>query len=466
MGLLENLAQGLASAAGATDSAEAIQKNKDNRQATQHEELEATTKQLFDDLRGLQQRKLKLNPQSPSYQTDSQSIDAEMEKARSAFHDLYHPAKNPGALNHLGKFINQHLLRQPEPPATPGQAKQDIGKTLSQLDSAASVPSAPDNPILVKRQQMKEAGFTPDQISKIEQIDQGLQGKATPEKQSNYVREDGVSADGKPMSVWRNRADPSDALDSTGQAVDPEILKGFRPTPKGAAGSAPKVGSLGEFLTNAYGPHPTPKQEQEGKRLWMQSGAGTTTGTHMIAVPQMDGSIRMIQVETTSTKSFGTPPASVAKTPAEAKGKAAPPASGPVKSGDTVGGRMTAPVVAAKKDYDAAVKLDSLANQVEGQHDPGPQRQLVLALIKAMAGRVNMQEYEIYTKKMGVENTVQGLINGISTGEMPAGIVQQIVKSAHANLKASKDALDAAQGTTPSGETSDVEDIVKALKGK
>jgi hypothetical protein len=458
MGLLENLAQGLASAAGATDSVQAIQKNKDNRQATQHEELEATTKQLFDDLRGLQERKLKLNPQSPSYQTDAQSIDAEMEKARSAFHDLYHPAKNPGALNHLGRFINQHLLRQPaSPSATPGQAKQDMGKTLSQLDSAASIPSAPQNPILVKRQQMKEAGFTPDQISKIEQIDQGLQGKATPEKQSNYVREDGASADGKPMSVWRNRSDPSDALDSTGQTVDPEILKGFRPTPKGAAGSAPKVGSLGEFLTNAYGPHPTPKQEQEGKRLWMQSGAGTTTGTHMIAVPQMDGSIRMIQVETTSTKSFGTP--------GEAK-RQVPAPSGAIKSGDTVGGRMTAPVVAAKKDYDAAVKLDSLANQVEGQHDPGPQRQLVLALIKAMAGRVNMQEYEIYTKKMGVENTVQGLINGISTGEMPAGIVQQIVKSAHANLKASKDALDAAQGTTPSGETSDVDDIVKALKGK
>src|SRR5277367_2039615 len=105
MPLLENLAQGFASAAGATDSVNAIQKNKDDRRATAHEELEANTKRIFDDLRGLQQRKGQLDRNSPTYQKDAADIDADIAKVGTTFHDLYHPANNPDALHKLGGFI-------------------------------------------------------------------------------------------------------------------------------------------------------------------------------------------------------------------------------------------------------------------------------------------------------------------------------------------------------------------------
>src|SRR6185437_14698476 len=187
--------------------------------------------------------------------------------------------------------------------------------------------------------------------------------------------------------------------------------------------------------------------------------------------------IKVIQVQTTSSKSFPgagvTPGAtpSVPKTAGEAKKRvaahapAASSSSGVAKPGETVGGKMTAPVVKATNDYIAAQKLDSLANQAVASHEPVQQRQLALGLIRGMAGRVNMQEFQQYTTKMGVPNTVEGLINGLSTGEMPSGIVEQLANAAHANLKASKDALDIAQGGTASSSSSTSDDdFLKQIK--
>jgi hypothetical protein len=214
-----------------------------------------------------------------------------------------------------------------------------------------------------------------------------------------------------------------------------EVFKGPTKTVQG-----PKVGSFGDFLTKAYGPNPTPKQYEEGRRLWAESGALTTVGTHEVAVPQPDGSLKVFQFETTSSKTGGAPPATKAKPTGPA-----PANTGRVKPGDTVGGRLTAPVAKAMEDYNAAVKTDSLANQALASKEPVQQRQLALSLIRSMAGRVNMQEFQQYTTRMGVPNTIEGLINGITTGEMPPGVIQQLANAAHANVKASKEALDTAQ---------------------
>lgn len=65
-----------------------------------------------------------------------------------------------------------------------------------------------------------------------------------------------------------------------------------------------KVGSFGDFMKAAYGEQPTPEQYEQGRASWAKAGAGTTVGEHVIMVPQKDGTILPVTVETTSSKQF------------------------------------------------------------------------------------------------------------------------------------------------------------------
>lgn len=65
-----------------------------------------------------------------------------------------------------------------------------------------------------------------------------------------------------------------------------------------------KVGSFGDFMKAAYGDTPTPAQYEQGRASWAKAGAGTTVGEHVIMVPQKDGTILPVTVETTSSKQF------------------------------------------------------------------------------------------------------------------------------------------------------------------
>jgi hypothetical protein len=180
MGILENLQEGFANAAGATGAAQSIENRKADRQATAHEELEANTHSILEDVRRLQDRRASLDPKSPTYQKDVTKIDQGLHDARQAFTDLYHPEKNPGALAKFGGFLRAHLGQRPTqpPPATPAEARQRFD--MAGLDAtAAGGGITPPNPIIQKRQQMQEAGFTPEQIKKVEAIDAGLEPKAT-----------------------------------------------------------------------------------------------------------------------------------------------------------------------------------------------------------------------------------------------------------------------------------------------
>lgn len=72
-----------------------------------------------------------------------------------------------------------------------------------------------------------------------------------------------------------------------------------------AASSTPKVGSFGDFMAAAFGKEPTPADYVKGRKMWAESGAGTTVGEHVVMVPQPDGTTKPVTIETTSTKSFG-----------------------------------------------------------------------------------------------------------------------------------------------------------------
>lgn len=132
-----------------------------------------------------------------------------------------------------------------------------------------------------------EKDWTPDEKDFIEQYD-SLHGKASEE----LIRE-------RAALGQRILDNPDLQLTSSEQM----LLTGKNPT------SAPKVGSFGDFMVQAYGPHPSASEYEQGKKLWAQSGASTTIGQHVIMVPQPDGSVRAVTVETTSHKYFpGAPP--------------------------------------------------------------------------------------------------------------------------------------------------------------
>lgn len=274
MPLLENIIEGVARAGGSTGTVNAIEKNKSHRQALSDEALEDTVQSHMDTMKGLQ-AKIGQNPNDPELQ---KALSGE----RDQLFQLLHPANNPDHLGRVQKLF-RHVFRQPEP-----------GKSVNNLPSGASMTAAAP--------QDEFSGFSAQDRTKAQRIKAGLDPRATADKPDpeNWQVVTGVSADGKPFTFQHNsKSGESQGLD--GKPIPPEQLQGFTVPPKG---SGPKVGTLGDFLTQAYGPHPTAQQALQGRSLWAQANAGTTVGEHVVMVPQVDGSIKPVTVVTTSTKTF------------------------------------------------------------------------------------------------------------------------------------------------------------------
>jgi hypothetical protein len=469
MSILENLAAGLTEAAGATDATAAIRKNQTDRQATQHEELEATTKQIFDDLKGLQQRKLALNPQSPTYQKDAAAIDDEMKKAQTTFHDLYHPDKNPGALYKLGGFIKQHLMKKPaQVPNSPQQARESLAQRLSELNSAAATPSsrAPEKGSVGLYLKDANGQMVPAEIRDGKavpiQIPSGMTASGPSQGKVGYKLESGT-VNGQPVTLQHGADGSWKTLN--GDEVDDAILKAFVHTAKASSSSShSKFNEEVAVYEKKYGKpiaQWTPEQLSAFNKKMAQDAqtSSTTVGTHIILVPQPDGSIKAEEVQTTSTK---TPGAGVPKTPGEAKKAAAavaPP--GPVKSGDTVGGRRTPAQNKTDTEYAEAQGLVKLAEQAQNTPSATADKNLILTMIRSAAGRVNLQEIEMLRGQAGWANKIEAWAKSASTGQLPDDIRNQIVDLVHQKAIAAKTARDAAFG-----QDSDVDELVKALKGK
>jgi len=218
-----------------------------------------------------------------------------------------------------------------------------------------------------------------------------------------------------------------------------------------------KVEPFEEFVREAYGDKPTSEQLLKARSQWAEAAAGTTVGTHDIQVPQPDGSIKLFSVTTTSRKEFpGAAPSKGGSTP-PAKGK---PAKTPEKGtgtppgGRVVGGRTTAVVVKAQKDYVDAVALADIAKSVSQHPDDAiNQKRLAVQLEKASAGRFTVQALD-YIIKAGWGNTLEQWANNPSTGALPSDVLRQLVDGANENLNSKKTALDAAQQIAGSASSS------------
>jgi len=142
MPFLENIVEGFAQAAGDQSTVAKFENEKTRRRGLEHEELQAQTQSILNDVGALHQRQQSLDPKSPTFEKDSSDIRSALAKAQQSFTDLYHPEKNPGALQHVAGFIKQHLSKRPPgpPPTTPAEARQRFAQTQADVGQVAYAP--------------------------------------------------------------------------------------------------------------------------------------------------------------------------------------------------------------------------------------------------------------------------------------------------------------------------------------
>ena len=458
MGLIQNLIQGFANAAGATDASQSIQKDKDSRLSQQRElsrdELHAKTDFIINDVNRLYKNKANLQPGVDD--KTIAAIDAQLGKYQNELTDLYHPEKNPGHGQHLASVFGRIFgkQQQQEPVTTPGQAKERAAGIFG--GSLAGISPKEQNPILTRRKQLQEAGVSAEDIKKIEQQEEGLTAKPTAGRQS-YKREDMTTPDGKQVTVYRNNSDPSDALDSRGEAIPPELLKDLTPSQKQSSGKWQQEAGVYENRWGKKVKDWTPEQLTYFNQKMAYDAK--VAGEHTHTVLQKDQNGNVIPVTMTDTTTVGKPPvepgAAPVKTPGEGKqrmGATAPRSN--ATAGAPLPFRAATPAVSsAQKEVKDAVGLSSLADQVaQKPNDAINQKRLAVALERVSAGRFTTQALD-YIIKAGWGNTMEQWANNPTTGALPADVLRQLVDGAHQNLKAQQDALAAAEGLGGGGAT-------------
>ena len=256
----------------------------------------------------------------------------------------------------------------------------------------------------------------------------------------------------------------------SGEEVDPAVIGKFQPTAKTAPGSTSKFNEQAQVYEKQWGkkladwsPEELSYFNQKMAYDAQRSGQGTTTRL------ERDDHGVIHPVEIINTHGPMAPPVDphAVKSPGEARKKAAavaPKSAGTVKELPALSFRGSTPqYTKAKIDYDAALKLDSIAKQVEqNPNDAINQKRLAVALERASAGRFTQQALD-YIIKAGLANSIEGWANKATTGALPTDVMRQLIDGAHQNLIASKAALDDASGGTSGGDD-DVNAIIKALK--
>lgn len=367
-----------------------------------------------------------------------------------AVEDIHHDAEPEKKMFILGRLLNRKKAQQQHNDFLQGKQKRATeeqgiltgAKTPEQVAGAASDAK-------VEAIKKIQALDIPDY--KKQQLLQALDVK--PGAQSPY--KEFVSPDGKQRQWFRVGEEPDGWNAQQGEA------KPGKPRP------AWKKDANGKFSSILL--DPTTNQLIPGtENSDVQPPAGMvgriTTGFYHFVDEQ--GNVHQVQ-ETHTSMPVG---AGGGPAPKGEGGKGPAPKKGATPTGgDKVLGRKdTAVTTKAKKDYVDAVKLDSVAKQVEqNPQDAVNQKRLAVALERQAAGRFTTQALD-YIRQAGWAAGAEQFWNNIDNGTLPDTVIRQLIKGAHQNLKAAKDAMDAAEnlGAAPApkgGEQSD-DDFLKKIK--
>lgn len=487
------------------------------KQGLKDEELQGKIGELVDNRKSIQAKLPTLLDEKGQPTPQYHEAMTALTQNAQALRELYHPQNNPNAIQSFGHLLTDALhITKAEDRAKKAQTQQAAGAASDQNVAQGVAAAAPLSPEQISDQDTKAkiaqqnamSDATIDWLKKNNApkdiIDRAVatRGGVLKEPIEKYMPQLQVTKDATGKDhYWRVPLAPGEApeeVDFNGQAMVPK--------------THPSTAAEAQWVRATYGKdleQLSPEQATEAVSRYQQLRTPTSTSTGESLVYDQNNQPHVFTHTSTSKKTFpgsgtrpGVPSApSAAATPytgtAHPPGKdgqvtgveeagSPPPSTTPRKSstapkqpkspiGPAIEGftKLSPEVTNARKDVIAATKIDSLANQALASHEPVQQRQLALAMIRGMAGRVNMQEFQQYTTKMGVENTIDGLIKGIESGQMPDGVIKQLVDASHANLKASKDALQVAiqgSGGTPesgqSGSDPEVDEIIKALNKK
>lgn len=254
MSVLENVVGGLANAAGSGYTANLVTQGQKDRKASAHEQLQANTKMILDEVQDLHEKKSRLQPG-----TDDQAIgaiDKRLGELQGSFTDLYHPEKNPGALQYLGGFLKAHLGGKPQVPATPAEAKAKF--SWASGPAGLAPPSATEDKIGLW---MKDAtnNLVPARLVNGKAVPitmpQGMtaQGTTLPKPEAeNWVPQEVTFPDGTKATLQRN-SKSGEWTDLAGNAVPKERLATAAIQPKPAPGSNSKFSQEAAVYEKQWG---------------------------------------------------------------------------------------------------------------------------------------------------------------------------------------------------------------------
>jgi hypothetical protein len=167
MAFLENLAEGFAQAAGSTGTVNRIEKQKSDRQANSQEELHGRTQMILNDVQGVQQKIAAIDPNDPTAAQKRAQYQKELGSLQQVFTDLYHPVKNPGALQQLGGILNR--IRGKQPPQAPS------GPSMTERMAQGNVAGAGVS---------EQAQPQPDKMAEVKKAYKATFGVDMPEEQA------------------------------------------------------------------------------------------------------------------------------------------------------------------------------------------------------------------------------------------------------------------------------------------
>jgi hypothetical protein len=448
--------EAFATAFGDEAGAQRFENRRKEAKQLSDQELELQTKQILSDVSALQDRRSKLDQNSPTYQQDLQSIDQALHDARQAFTDLYHPEKNPGALSKVHGFIQSHLGRNKKQnaPATPAEAKKSLADRMAGIESVAYAPQAQD-PYLTPAEQKQAA-----------RIKAGIDARAGVERpeSENWVPATVKLADGKEITLQRNSRDGRwTYLDGTD--VPKELLSGATVTGKGENKPPTSNQITQEAYENAFDPpvkwaQMTPEQKAFYPRWKAMQTAAENSGQYVMAVPQPNGGIQAVTIQRTGGKTYpGATPSGLRqpettpgtpKTPADAKARIPKPKAGVIGTGPTIGGRMTPPEVKAKEAADllrtdATAANTYLDERLKGNKSPTADTSIVFSWVRANvrgAGRMTNTEIEQGLKSGSFGTRLSNAYNRAVDGTLDDDFISQMVRDINRAYQAAKNTAD------------------------
>lgn len=376
--------------------------------------------------------------------------------------------------------------RRPEFEKTPAgqmrQAKTNIDITNLTDENQQKLIQQHNEAILKRAQELDLPEETMKQLKAVVAGVPSTLLKPPAEKSGQWKPISGTLKNGDPFT-YMHSASTNEVTDVYGRPLDPGFLDGFKESPKSAA--KPKQAFLnkdGKFVSVMLDSNnqPIPGTENENVAVPASLTGRMTTGQYHWV--DEDGNVHETPY-TTSSRPIGqggggsattaTPPAAApSPTPAGTAGASTPapgapkPAAAAPKPAVSVpatpkeardrilGNKGTPALTKAREDYNSAQGLENLANDAWKAPSATKDKNLAIRIIKEAAGRFNMTEFDTLTKKAGLGNSFEALVNSMTTGELPIEIRRQLVNVAKSNAASSKAAFEAAkqpmrQGNAP-----------------